>query len=89
MSEEKSCLECKQLFLRTEMIRGSINNPYGDKEIRGYFCESCYRKRVERRSVLLLGFAIISSFFGFLSFGIAAYTYLYVKGLLAEEFFSM
>ena len=87
MSEEKSCLECKQHFPRTQMIRGSKNNPYGDKEIRGYLCQSCYRKRVERRSLILLGSAIISLFFGFLSLGIAVYTYWFVKSLLAEEFF--
>lgn len=36
------------------MIRGTKTNSYGDKVLKGYLCLSCFRKRVEKRSMILL-----------------------------------
>lgn len=64
MGQERSCLECDRVFLQNSMFRGTKTNPYGDKVLKGYICRSCFRRRVEKRSMILLiagiGFAILS-----------------------------
>ena len=69
------------------MIKSSKTNMYGDKEIHGYICPSCYRKRVERRSFILLSGTFISGAIGLFFFGLVIYIYLFVKVLLEEDFF--
>ena len=69
------------------MIKSSQSNPYGDKEVYGYLCQRCYRKRVEKRSLILIGSAIFSTLIGIFFLCLVIYTQLFVKGLIAEQFF--
>ncbi|MFX0086028.1 MAG: hypothetical protein ACFFAU_10150 [Candidatus Hodarchaeota archaeon] len=54
MDQERLCLECDRIYPQNSMIRGTKTNSYGDKVLKGYLCLSCFRKRVEKRSVILL-----------------------------------
>ena len=88
MSDEKECLECNLHFPTPNLIRGTKSNAYGDKVRYGYLCKNCYRKRVKKRSVILLGFSVGSLILAFISFGLSIYLYLFVTHLLADQFFS-
>jgi len=57
MNQEKECLECKNPFPQNLMIRSTKTNPYGDKVQEGYLCRTCFRKRVENRTKILLAAA--------------------------------
>jgi biotin transporter BioY len=70
------------------MIRGSKTNPYGDKEIYGYFCKTCYRKRVNKRSKLLLWGSIGLSGLGVFFLGLTVYMYIFIRSLLEDQFLS-
>ena len=59
MVQEQSCLICDRMFPSNSMVRGIKTNSYGDKIQKGFLCSSCYRKRVEKRSLILLGAAIV------------------------------
>ena len=88
MSDEKGCLECNLHFPTSNLIRATKSNAYGDKVKYGYICKNCYRKRVKKRSLILLGFSVGSLVLAFFSFGLSIYLYLFVTDLLAEQFFS-
>ena len=88
MSDEKECLECNARFSISTLIRGTKANAYGDKIKYGYICKKCYRKRVTRRSSILLGFCVGLIIFTLISFSLSIYIYLFVTDLLAEEFFN-
>lgn len=87
LAQEKACLECKQSFPIVTMIKGTKSNPYGDKTYSGHFCRSCYKKRVQRRSKILLGFSLGLTLLAIISFGVSFYFFLFVTGLLAEQYF--
>ncbi len=88
MSNEKVCLECNIRFPISNLIRGTRSNAYGDKVAYGYLCKNCYRKRVKKRSLILLGCSIGLLTLALISFGLSIFVYLFVTGLLAEQFFS-
>lgn len=64
MNREKSCLECNKTFPQNLMIRSTKSNPYGDKVQEGHLCRTCFRKRIESRTKILLiaafGFGLLS-----------------------------
>ena len=66
MVREKECLVCKQFFAITFMVRGQQTNSYGDKTVDGWLCSSCYLKRVEKRTKILLGGIIVFLLIGVL-----------------------
>jgi len=70
------------------MIKGTKSNSYGDKTILGFICRSCYRKRVRRRSKILLGFSIGLFLMSAISFVFSIFVYLFVTDLLEEQYFS-
>ncbi|MHA1978527.1 MAG: hypothetical protein ACW98F_04360 [Candidatus Hodarchaeales archaeon] len=84
--QEKACIECKRLFSTSKMIGGTKTNAYGDKVTHGYFCKTCFRKRIQGKSKILLagsiGAGIISLFF----FGLTGYMYFFVKSLMKDAF---
>jgi predicted permease len=70
------------------MIKGTKSNPYGDKTYSGHYCRNCYKKRVQRRSKILLGFSLGLIVLTIIFLGLSFYFYLFVTGLLAEQYFS-
>ena len=86
MTQEKTCLICKNKYQQSSMIRGSKTNPYGDKETFGYLCTTCYRKRITRRSKLLLWGSIGLVGLGLFFLGLTIYMYMFVRTLLEEQF---